>query len=275
MIILYWVGDDGEPRWRPIQGGFFLGRIPLEEAPGDVDPLETYIFGRHGAHATGIRDPRISRRHAFLAETGEGVAAVDHGPLGSGSRHGTYVNDKRLAPGEKRVLRPGDTLRLGPETVFLVGLASPRGPVIPLPPGEKTLPRRLAESLEGVAVVRRVGERGAVARVPEKASETVLEAAGARILYAAGARLALAVYMARLQWAARMLENGRMRAGEAAPILRGGRALSALRMLGAQGVAEEVEMLAKEAELGLLDPHSLVAAIDSLVERLEEILLEA
>lgn len=56
----------------------------------------------------------ISREHCRFTRTSDGVQICD-----LGSRHGTYLNDRKLMPQEETPLRAGDLLRIGPWTMRL------------------------------------------------------------------------------------------------------------------------------------------------------------
>jgi predicted component of type VI protein secretion system len=66
--------------------------------------------------AAGGREKRVSRRHARLTYANGLVTVLDWE-----SAHGTWVNKRRLAPGEGAVLADGDELRLA-DFVFRVEL---------------------------------------------------------------------------------------------------------------------------------------------------------
>jgi len=53
-------------------------------------------------------DAYVSRRHATITRNGQQYEIID-----LGSDNGTFVNDSRLAAGEKRTLRNGDRIRVG------------------------------------------------------------------------------------------------------------------------------------------------------------------
>jgi pSer/pThr/pTyr-binding forkhead associated (FHA) protein len=65
-----------------------------------------------------LQDASASSRHASLhADPATGQAFVED----DGSRNGTFLNETRLASGERRQLRDNDRLRLG-STTFVVKL---------------------------------------------------------------------------------------------------------------------------------------------------------
>lgn len=66
-------------------------------------------LGREGADIT-IEDSEISRRHALLRPSGDGVEVED-----AGSTNGTYVNGNKISGATK--LNPGDTVKLGQTTM--------------------------------------------------------------------------------------------------------------------------------------------------------------
>jgi two-component system, cell cycle response regulator len=74
---------------------------------------ETTI-GRQGCDLV-LMDPEVSRQHALVFDTDDGLAIRD-----LGSTNGTHVNDRRLDA--LHLLRGGDVIRLG-NTVFEVAEA--------------------------------------------------------------------------------------------------------------------------------------------------------
>lgn len=71
-----------------------------------------------GGAEVGIPDASASSRHASIyadPATGQAYAEDD------GSRNGTFLNENRLPPGERRQMRDNDRLRLG-STTFVVKL---------------------------------------------------------------------------------------------------------------------------------------------------------
>jgi pSer/pThr/pTyr-binding forkhead associated (FHA) protein len=78
------------------------------------------VLGRSAAEGVDIplQDASASSRHASLhADPSTGQAFVED----DGSRNGTFLNEARLASGERRQLRDNDRLRLG-STTFVVKL---------------------------------------------------------------------------------------------------------------------------------------------------------
>jgi pSer/pThr/pTyr-binding forkhead associated (FHA) protein len=66
----------------------------------------------------GIADASASSKHASIhADPSTGQAYVED----DGSRNGTFLNEQRLSPGERRQMRDNDRLRLG-STTFVVKL---------------------------------------------------------------------------------------------------------------------------------------------------------
>lgn len=93
-------------------------------------PLDRPIIhiGR-GLHAdVRLEDPHVSRRHAIIAQRGDGARVLD-----DRSRHGVFVNGRSVGIG---YLADGDVLRIG-RVVFRFVEIAPPGPAprrrIPLP----------------------------------------------------------------------------------------------------------------------------------------------
>ncbi len=81
----------------------------------DTDPLPSITFdaprvviGRGDGADVRLPDPSVSHRHASLRQRGSDYLIVDEG-----STNGTYVGGVRLAPQSPRVVRDGDTVRVG------------------------------------------------------------------------------------------------------------------------------------------------------------------
>lgn len=67
------------------------------------------VVGRDPAADISISDPTISKKHAQIARLpGNVVRVVD-----LGSANGTFINDKKVAPGESVILAKEDMIRLG------------------------------------------------------------------------------------------------------------------------------------------------------------------
>lgn len=93
--------DPGGSFW-PI----YSGRMQIGRASGENGP------------EVGIPDASASSRHASVhADPSTGQAYVED----DGSRNGTFLNETRLPPGERRQMRDNDRLRLG-STTFVVKL---------------------------------------------------------------------------------------------------------------------------------------------------------
>jgi hypothetical protein len=93
--------DPGGSFWAIYSGRTQMGRSVAEGGP-DI-PLS---------------DASASSRHASIhADPATGQAFIDD----DGSRNGTFLNDQRLTPGDRRQLRDNDRLRLG-STTFVVKL---------------------------------------------------------------------------------------------------------------------------------------------------------
>ncbi len=90
--------------WAIHSGRLQLGRAAASGAADGTD--------------VGLPDPSASSRHASIyADPSTGQAYVED----DGSRNGTFLNEARLNPGERRQLRDSDRLRIG-STTFVVKL---------------------------------------------------------------------------------------------------------------------------------------------------------
>ena len=89
--------------------------IPLVKRDRSDDPM---TLGRALACDVILRAMSVSKSHATAQFEGDGVLVRD-----IGSTRGTFVDGKRLAPGESAMVLPGATFRLGKVTVKLVRLA--------------------------------------------------------------------------------------------------------------------------------------------------------
>jgi TolB protein len=85
------------------------------------------VIGRGGASDIVFNDDQISRRHAEMRNEG-GIWYISD----LQSSNGTFVNDRRLASGERVALRPEDRVRLGTQTVARFDLAAASSPPLPM-----------------------------------------------------------------------------------------------------------------------------------------------
>jgi hypothetical protein len=75
------------------------------------------LVGRAGNNDVVIRDPSLSRLHAYLAEVEEGLRIWD-----AKSRNGTWLDNERVpAFGPGREIRAGSSLRLGHVSCSVLG----------------------------------------------------------------------------------------------------------------------------------------------------------
>src|SRR3954471_19762249 len=84
------------------------------------------VLGRseQGLGALG-GDEKLSRRHARLVREPDGRIAVED----LGSTNGTFVNEQRISG--RRVLSPGDRVRVGGSTIELAAPGAAQAPVLP------------------------------------------------------------------------------------------------------------------------------------------------
>jgi hypothetical protein len=86
----------------------------LRLEPGHVVPL-----GREASPIAHVCSDNVSRRHAEVRVEPDRTVVVD-----VGSVNGTFVNDRRLAPGQPHPVLPGDTLRLGSDPALRLSFTS-------------------------------------------------------------------------------------------------------------------------------------------------------
>jgi FHA domain len=82
-----------------------------------------------------VDDPSVSRTHLLLEQLGGAWFIED-----LGSRNGTYVNGQRITG--RRVVKPGDEIRLGVARVVLRGVVSGHGPATSVVDEPPVLTRR-------------------------------------------------------------------------------------------------------------------------------------
>lgn len=78
----------------------------VEKAPHS--PRGPIVVGRSDETDVPIPEYSISKRHCFFEFLPEGIMVTD-----CGSTNGTFVGNQRLAPGERALVRDGETLSLG------------------------------------------------------------------------------------------------------------------------------------------------------------------
>ena len=118
----------------PVPGGLPAGpgpfrplRLVVQRGP---DAGRAFVVGRAGAtlgrgedNTIALTDPAVSHCHAAIAAMGDELVVRDRG-----SRHGTWLNARRLAAPQP--LRPGDALELG-DTLLGVDRAFGAGALVP------------------------------------------------------------------------------------------------------------------------------------------------
>lgn len=119
------VDDDGRTKVRVALPKFVLRGVSGVTF-GKVFPVHgTMVLGRQGECEIPVPSEEVSRRHAELKVTPDGVMVED-----LGSSNGTYVNDRRIT---RQLMKSGDELRL--DTIRFLLLA----------PGQEA-PTRVAEA---------------------------------------------------------------------------------------------------------------------------------
>jgi pSer/pThr/pTyr-binding forkhead associated (FHA) protein len=133
------------------------------------DVIEPTDVGRDPSAAILIDDPEVSRRHARLSPSGQGILVED-----LQSRNGTYVNEQPIyAPVEAR---PGDQIRFGMTVLALQGARAASG-VLPVPDITQV----------GAQVLRPAAERE-LAVVPQEPAPPVLRVPETEPGYVPGGR---------------------------------------------------------------------------------------
>ncbi len=91
-------------------------------------PLLGEPIGRDWLDSHGASDTRVSSRHAVFTRRGTGLGVED-----GGSRNGTFVNGRRLGPGERAALADGALVRIGRTLlVFRDDFHGPDAPAEPI-----------------------------------------------------------------------------------------------------------------------------------------------
>jgi hypothetical protein len=85
--------------------------VPLVFKPGG----KRLNVGRASDNELSLNDASVSKIHAALLMTGEGTLLV----ADTGSTNGTYINGRRIAYGESRVIEDGDVIGFGDVEVRL------------------------------------------------------------------------------------------------------------------------------------------------------------
>jgi pSer/pThr/pTyr-binding forkhead associated (FHA) protein len=98
-----------------------------------------------------VNDPSVSRTHVLLEQLGGAWFVED-----LGSRNGTYLNGQRITG--RRVVRPGDEIRLGLVRVVLGGVVSGSGPATSLVDEPPVLTRRERDVLVALCRPLRSGD---------------------------------------------------------------------------------------------------------------------
>ncbi|MCB1588635.1 MAG: FHA domain-containing protein [Xanthomonadales bacterium] len=128
--------DDGATKVRVALPKFVLRGVSGETF-GRIFPVgQTIVAGRQSECEIHIPSDGISRRHAELKLTADGVMVQD-----LGSANGTYINDRRV---NRELLRPGDELRF--DTVRFLLLAPGQQPSADRPAAGQTAATTAAAS---------------------------------------------------------------------------------------------------------------------------------
>lgn len=128
--------DDGHTRVRMALPRFMLRGVSGVTFGKTLPLYGSMVIGRQADCEISIPSDEISRRHARLEVTPNGVRVED-----LGSSNGTYVNDKRV---ENAVLKVGDELRLDTLRfqVTAPGMDTPAGVAKPVASAAASAPRK-------------------------------------------------------------------------------------------------------------------------------------
>jgi phage tail-like protein len=85
-----------------------------------VEVTKKITIGRLAKNDLTLKSPRLSREHATLEFTADGLVVQD-----LNSANGTLVNSERIEPDKAVVLKVGDTIGLGPFTLFIDEIIEP------------------------------------------------------------------------------------------------------------------------------------------------------
>lgn len=111
------------------------------------------LIGRDAAADISLTDSGISRHHARLTVSDDGIATLED----LGSTNGVFLNGRRI---DVAILQPGDRIELGPDAVVRVGRAVDSAPVehpsarelASLSPRETEVARLVAKGLSNADV---------------------------------------------------------------------------------------------------------------------------
>lgn len=120
------------------------------------------VIGRSEGCEIALVEETVSRRHAAIRHRGSHWMLED-----LGSRHGTFVNSIKIAPGQATALGEGDLIRIGP-WMFRVSLGAARG----------SFAQTIDDSTFGTQRVERVSAEHA-ARMAQHRLDLLIECAGA------------------------------------------------------------------------------------------------
>jgi hypothetical protein len=121
--------EEGKPMWgnARLTASLILKVVGMEKRfILAADEIENLILGRRDPQTgtlpsidlsdVGDAAQSVSRQHAFIKRVDLGVLAV----IDNSSSNGTFLNGQRLVANQPRILRNGDTIRLGHLTLEVI-----------------------------------------------------------------------------------------------------------------------------------------------------------
>lgn len=138
--------DDGRTRVRAVLPRFMLRGVSGTTFGKTFAVTDNAVIGRQPDCDIPVPAEEISRQHARLKVTAEGLHVED-----MGSANGTFINDKRVQSG---LLKPGEELRLDTVRFLLVtpGMDARQQSASPRAESESVPPAKRGGSMLGVVV---------------------------------------------------------------------------------------------------------------------------
>ena len=130
--VLVWDGEIDKPLPRDMDALEVTGGLGIASSTSDLKTVfrvaknaESTLgggvtIGRVGSNDIAIGEPSVSRFHAYMRQDEDGSWLL----IDTGSFHGTFVNERKLAPEERATLTDGAGIRFGGAVVQFLTPAS-------------------------------------------------------------------------------------------------------------------------------------------------------